>query len=639
MIRTVAVGVVVVAGCVALMLVGAPDAAAAGLAVSATLGAPVLRRHAFRLPWTALTLLTVAALGVAVVRGTAPAEALGVLLAYLQIHGRITRTGDADDRKAIVLAALMLVISAGVSRDPLFAVAVVAYAAAFPVALLATDVSARVAGGVSAAGSILAALLFVAAPRGAPAGSDDTIELTGFASRVELGALDVLLDDPTVVFRAVVTPPPTGPIYWRGVALDRFDGSTWESGSPAVPTTIQPPARFPYDAVILEVAPVEPGVLFTAGWPLDLDVAGTLLADGQGGFSVRSPIDRYRVVAQAPLGLGDRPFSPPESDPAALARALVLPADLDPRIAALAARIAGEGPARQQVARLADHLRATYGYTRRPRDAGSEAPLPEFLFDRRAGHCEYFAAALAVLARTRGIPARVVNGFVGGERDPETGGWTVRRYDAHAWVEFHDGGWMSADATPGPSATELGTPARRNPSLRDRWQALWDDAILGYDRSDQVDAVLGAGRVAEGWLPGIAPGRLPWRGLALLGGSAWVVAWLGHRVGSRLARRLLDPPSSEPVGPVARAHHRARKVVTDRGWRIPPGLPPVDAARWLAARAPGDPADALLELAWLYYAVHLGGREASAEAGAARALLERVQRLASVDGRDIRAAG
>ncbi|MEZ4235717.1 MAG: transglutaminaseTgpA domain-containing protein [Myxococcota bacterium] len=614
---------VVLAGLFALALVGPVDAVAAGLGAAAYLGAPALRRAA-RLPWPALTALTVVALvATAFARGLAPAEALGVLLVYLQLPDRLT----GATRRGVVLAALMLVVAAGVTRDPAFAVAVAAWTVCLPLALMPTPPRWLGGGLLALLASGLAALLFAAAPRAARTDRDAT-ELTGFAAEVELGSLDRLLDDPTPVLRAAVRPPPTEPVYWRGVALDTFDGTRWSSGSSPVRTAIQPPASFPASARVIEVEPADPGVLFTAGWPLDLAAGGApLWVDGQGAWSTRVPVDRYRLVAQGPLGVGAGvPYTPPESDAAALQRALQLPRSLDPRIAPLARQIAGTGPARERVARLADYLRGGYAYTRRPADAGAEEPLGAFLFERRAGHCEYFAAALAVMARTVGVPARVVNGFVGGEVDPRTGWLSVRRYDAHAWVEVHDGGWIVFDATPGPVAVAEGPPARA--PLGVQLQRLWDDGVLGYDRGDQLLALLRAARHAEAVLPRPEPTALPWRGLLLLAGLCLAGSLVGQRVARRVTRRLLDPAPAAPSGPVARAHRRARRVVAGRGWRIPEALPPVAAAEWLRARAPGEAADALGELAWLYTAAALGRGE-PADAARARGLLQRVETLAA----------
>jgi transglutaminase-like putative cysteine protease len=621
-IRAAAVLTVVASGFLGLALVGTPCAVAAGLGMAATLGAP-LKLGAGRVPWPLLTLSVVVMLALSVVWGVPPAQALGVLLAYLQVHNRLGRLGESDDRTAVVLAALMLAIGASVTADPLFGVAVAGFALALPVALSRGPLGLRNAAGLSLSGAALAGVLFVAAPRARL--SHDRVEMTGFASEVELGALDELFDDPSVVFRAAVRPISQEVVYWRGLALDSFDGTRWTSSSPLVPVSIQP-GNIPPEALIIEVEPEEPGPVFTAGLPLDLEAPGRLLADGQGGFALQGELVAYRLVVQGPLGRRDKAYTPPEKEPA-LERARALPAGLDPRIVQLGQATAGVGTATQKMERLAELLRSQYSYTRRPRDAGDSAPLSLFLFDRRAGHCEYFATALAILARTQGIPARVVNGFVGGTLDPETGWWTVRRKDAHTWVEYHDGGWVIADPTPGPASVTLPPGPPRSTPWTAQAASLWDEGVLGYDRGDQLDALMRAARSAEQWLVHRETPSLPWRGLLVLGLVSFGAA-LGTRALLRLlVSRLLDPPRSEPVGPVARAHHRARAHVAEQGLAVPPALPPVEAARWLARQHPGDATAALMELAWLYYAVHLGGEDAGPRAAEARALLERVRAL------------
>jgi len=74
--------------------------------------------------------------------------------------------------------------------------------------------------------------------------------------------------------------------------------------------------------------------------------------------------------------------------------------------------------------------------------------LANFLFTRRKGHCEYFASSMAVMLRTQGIPARVVNGFAGSTYNPVSDLYMIRASDAHSWVEaFIDGpGWMTFDS-------------------------------------------------------------------------------------------------------------------------------------------------------------------------------------------------
>jgi len=71
--------------------------------------------------------------------------------------------------------------------------------------------------------------------------------------------------------------------------------------------------------------------------------------------------------------------------------------------------------------------------------------LPQFLFVTKAGHCEYFASAMAVMLRTLGIPSREVNGFLPGEFNDVAGDYIVRGSDAHSWVEayFSGSGWIN----------------------------------------------------------------------------------------------------------------------------------------------------------------------------------------------------
>jgi hypothetical protein len=100
-------------------------------------------------------------------------------------------------------------------------------------------------------------------------------------------------------------------------------------------------------------------------------------------------------------------------------------------------------------------------------------PLVSFLTQTRSGSCEQFAGAFVVLARSLGLPSRVVVGFTAG-RYSGPGEVTVRGADAHAWPQVYLGpraGWVSFEPTPqqprgevapegvvGPSGVNTTTP-------------------------------------------------------------------------------------------------------------------------------------------------------------------------------------
>lgn len=112
-------------------------------------------------------------------------------------------------------------------------------------------------------------------------------------------------------------------------------------------------------------------------------------------------------------------------------------------------------------------------------DDASIDPVEDFLFNRKSGHCEYFASAMALMLRAVGIPSRVISGFKGGVYDPERRRHIVRQYHAHSWVEAYiDGQWKVFDPT--PPARDDAVQQQQNQSL-----SLWGSLVKARQMWDQ----------------------------------------------------------------------------------------------------------------------------------------------------------
>ena len=634
--REMGVLVAVLAGVGAMSLLGGLAGILSPVVALIVLAAPILRGRLRWLPWPLLTgplmLMVVLWLWLA---GGDRGTALALALLYLQAHRGLSRVSESDDRVSLLLSGLMLVATASGTEHIGFLGCVVMWSIALPLALLPAGVAGQgwIGAALSGATVLGATLVFIVVPRGvretvAQTGVGDAI--TGFSDAVELGTLDTLLDDSKEVFRVTSDVASPGPLYFRGNALELFDGRSWWTEASSANVQLESDKSYPVDAHRLSITlqPSQYGVLFTAGEVLHVEVEDyALRRDDQGVWSVgatQGPV-RYHVVSTGELD-ADGQLGLTEVSALGWTR---VPVNLDPRIEALARSVvADESDAMARAVLISDYLEETYTYTRMPRSLGDEAPLSTFLFDRKSGHCEYFASAEAVLLRTLGVPTRLVTGFVGGDWDPERGEWVFRGHHAHAWTEVYlpDEGWVLVDATPGAQAVMQGPSA----SLTRRFSAWWRDAVLSFDQRDQVTILSHAGRSIERWSPVIEvrSEQFPWRGwIVLLVGSGL----LGAAIRFALVRWLAPTGEGGPVrrrknDPVGVQLDRARFHLERRGWRIPVCLPPVEAAQWVQNRTDEDAA-ALEALAWMYYAVRYGGDSNPDHADRARLLAEQVMRL------------
>jgi transglutaminase-like putative cysteine protease len=194
--------------------------------------------------------------------------------------------------------------------------------------------------------------------------------------------------------------------------------------------------------------------------------------------------------------------------------------------------------------------------------------VDDFLFRSRLGWCEQVASSLVVMARGVGIPARLVTGFVPGERDGLTGRFVVHERDAHAWAEvyFPGIGWQGFDPT---ASVPLAGEAESGGSWLD---ALRDHALeLLVLVAGAVAVFLAAPKLTSTWRRRTSARRAGWaeRTLARLEGigaqaerprrPAETPREYAHAVG----RRVGDP-RFELVGDTLDAHaYSAREAPSD----------------------------------------------------------------------------
>ena len=448
---------------------------------------------------------------------------------------------------------------------------------------------------------------------------------SGFSDRVQLGQIGQIQQSNAVVMHIQIDGDTTGhyDLHWRGVALSMFDGTTWSNPREQLLLPRQPdnsfripPANPPLPSFVFAslqrerlihyrvlMEPIGTNVFFLAPWARSLRGDYRMLAADSVGavydLDSRHGIGRYEaesdIMAAPPAELRRAGRNYPEQ---IQARYLHLPA-LDPRVPRLAAEITSSASNDfDKAAAIENHLRTRFGYTLQLPRSHEKDPIANFLFERKQGHCEYFASAMAVMLRTLGIPSRVVNGFRSDEFNDLTANYVVRAKDAHSWVEayFPGYGWQTFDPTPaGPGGSPQGWG--RVALYIDAMASFWRDWVVSYDSSHQY--VLG--QTAVGRSRALWEGTRRWARLhyasmlkwaqrsqdrvehspqrwALLGGAiTLVLVFLGNL--GRIARFLHEKwlqahPERSPEQAAALWYQRMARALARRGVEKPPGQTP-----------------------------------------------------------------
>ncbi len=455
----------------------------------------------------------------------------------------------------------------------------------------------------AAATFVMSAILFFVIPRVGqatlPLRSQLARMVTGFSDRVELGAFGEIETDKTVVMRVYLPDETRDPLLlpnprWRGLVFDRFDGRTWAVGQPERILVRRgvggqfrlgmPLGRGPILKQDIYLDPIGTDIVFAAPRALRMDLsAGTPSIDDMGSVSVPTASARLRYQVESELEVPPAPSTTVRGASSDLSRPersryLQLP-PLSPGIARLAREVtAGSRDPYGAAGALNTFLSSRFRYTLAKPQTTLE-PLEEFLFIRRSGNCEYFAAALAVMLRTLDIPARVVGGFQRGEWNPYGRYFMVRLSDAHTWVEaYFDGrGWVTLDPSPRASVELLGRPsplALYLDAARMRWYryvinwSLQDQRLFAstfHRRARDVSLAFAWPTAWQGKLRLVAPALV---------GVAGALGWLIWRFGRPGRTRSL-------LGRPPRFYERALRALGRRG--LAPE--PAETARQFWARA------------------------------------------------------
>jgi transglutaminase-like putative cysteine protease len=287
---------------------------------------------------------------------------------------------------------------------------------------------------------------------------------------------------------------PPRSLFWRAAVLDVFDNDHWVESTPRPGDALEPVQKStPLMRQRVHVLALQDTRLIGASEPVRFDAGDAPVVDTAPGFALLpSGLARgftYDVESYAPRPTAAQLERAPAQYPPALAEfrrvgsTAVAPLwgarrgpliDDHPALAAYA-------PLLQAALTVTAHAHSPYEavtalvrwfrvgggfrYTNRPAET-SAPPLVGFVAQTRAGYCQHFAGAMALMLRYLGVPARVAVGFSSGRYDAKHHRWVVTDHDAHAWVEawFRGYGWLPFDPTPSigrPERGELSAPYAR----------------------------------------------------------------------------------------------------------------------------------------------------------------------------------
>lgn len=385
----------------------------------------------------------------------------GSALLTLMVGLKLTETWQRRDCLLLIYLGYVLILSQFLYEQHIFTLlylipVIWLHTALFlgvshPGTALPARTALRISGRYLLAAVPLMLILFVLFPRipGSLWGAGDVggAGVTGLDGKMTPGSISRLIQSDAVAFRVdFIGPiPPRGERYWRGPVLHHFDGETWQQGKPLRPLQNLPNGR----KLISYTVTLEP---HNQQWLYALDIATTIPPGSrmQADYVVITsrPVtqrSRYSLASTLQPDIGTSSLSP-----IMRYRDLQLPAGYNPKAQQLAQHWQQTLSNDRAVIQAALTLfnQQDFYYTLEPPMLGYHS-VDDFLFNTQRGFCEHYASAFVFLMRAAGIPARVVVGYLGMEKNPLDDYFIVRQSDAHAWAEvwLPDSGWVRVDPT------------------------------------------------------------------------------------------------------------------------------------------------------------------------------------------------
>jgi transglutaminase-like putative cysteine protease len=420
---------------------------------------------------------------------------------------------------------------------------------------------------------------------------------TGLSETVDPFDIAKLSNSDELVFRAQFTKRlEQSPLYWRAIIHDEFNGKAWQTSHYSKFNLSQQNKSNSLTNEIAQYSIIaEPS---TSQWLFGLDYAnshtasidnlkqGVLRKQKREANSVRYDVTSYRL-ANRPLSNRESKFN------------RFLKNETNPQTIKLANNIkANTTTDRDFYNTLLNYYKVNnFSYTLNPTPMLGTNTIDQFLFEQQRGFCGHYASAAAYIFRSAGIPARVVSGYLGGEFNASSGYYSIRQYEAHAWVEVYlkNEGWQIFDATSVVAPERLNGSLSQNTQLNNEfktnldfglvslsnfaainWFRLelenldykWSSWVLGFDQHKQTDFLKQLFGNKFLWL-------VPFTVLIVL-----TLCFASYFIYLNLPRRADTPP------PMVKEFNSIIIWANKNGIKIPMHMSPIQKINYIAVQAP-----------------------------------------------------